>query len=1040
MRYKKYLAIALTIIIALGAIIPMRVLGTNLPYIQQSTEMRGLWVTSAYNLDWPSRQGLTPAQLRAEINDILDRAANQGINAVFVQVRPAADALYNSSIFPWSHLISGTQGTAPAEGFDPLEYWITAAHSRGIQVHAWLNPFRVTFPNQDITDPNELYRTHPGRLDPSLVIAYGRSLFFDPGNPAARQLIVDGVEDLLINYNLDGIHLDDYFYPSRNFPDQAMFTRYGAGMTRDNWRRENVNALIRDLQRITHQTNPNASFGVSPFAIWKNNDSDPRGSATGGNESYYSQFADTRRWVLEGWVDYIAPQIYWVEGNRAACYEAVLTWWEDVVRGTNVRLYIGLAPYREVNNWQNWTNGTLVRQLERNARSNVVRGSIFFRERFMRSDVGDAIGGFYAQHLPGQVPTRRQPGSTNAPPITMPPLAPPTTPAVADTPPPLPPVLDVPPPIPPPVRPTDPPPRIPIPTPPMPVPPSVSMDRLLVAQPSRANFTTTDASGFWFYGSALPHVPVFVNNQLITDRTEEGFWSVFLPLVRGDNVFTFTQEGQANVVRTITNNAPAGARPPATMAIGIDNPFPAANEYARYGTALTLRATAPAGATVTAEIGGQTITLTQTNDTRATEANILSATFTAEFTLGVNAATTAITDIGRPVYTMTWNGHTRTATAPGTIRQLGYDAPFFAEVTSAATWVFPNATTTGGSGWELVRGQRDRVARVSGGWTRLASGGWVENEHIRTFTDSTIQPPTPLGFLSEGRYIAGEYRDIITWQVPFSPAMLAEFDGTELIVSLGMQNTAPPIFYNGAVTLFSNIRIDTHNDAPAYFFTLAEGQRLEGFYTTWQDGELRLNLRRRRQLANGNTPFAGFTFIIDAGHGGTDPGAIGPMGATMPEAAIVLQQANLITRELEGLGATVVRSRATDVFYTLQERVDLNRNTKPDMFISLHTNATAETTDATNIRGFTVWFRNENSRPAAASFMDSMYNVNPNTNRNRAPNQANFFVCRPQWSPAILLEASFTNNIHDFSWMVNPGRQEEYARAVVNALLAYYRG
>jgi len=566
------------------------------------------------------------------------------------------------------------------------------------------------------------------------------------------------------------------------------------------------------------------------------------------------------------------------------------------------------------------------------------------------------------------------------------------------------------------------------------------MDRLLVAQPSRATFTTTDAAGFWFYGSALPNVPVFVNNQLITDRTAEGFWSIFLPLVRGDNVFNFTQEGQATITRTITNNAPAPPRAPATMAVGIENAFPTTNEYARYGTTLTLRATAPAGATVTAEIGGQTITLTQTNNTVATANNILSATFTGSFTLDAQASTSTVTEIGRPVYTMTWNGQTRTATAAGAIRQIGHDAPFFAEVTSNATWVFPGATTTGGSGWELVRNQRDRVAAISGDWTRLASGGWVENEHIRTFTDESSVPPTPLGFMSEGRYIAGEYRDVITWEVPFFPAVLAEFDGTELIVSLGMQASAPPIFHNSQHTLFSDIRVGIHNYAPAYFFTLQEGQHLEGFYTTWENGELRLYLRRRRTLANGNSPFAGFTFIIDAGHGGTDPGAVGPMGAAMPEAAIVLQQANLISQKLEELGATVVRSRATDVFYTLQQRVDLNRATSPDMFISLHTNATAETTDATNIRGFTVWYRNDNSRPAAASFMNSMYNVNPYTNRSNAPNQANFFVCRPQWSPSILLEASFTNNIHDFSWMINPRRQEEYARAVVNALLAYYRG
>jgi len=1002
-----------------------------LPYVVQSTEMRGLWVTSAYNLDWPSRQGLTPAQIRAEIDDILTRAANQGINAVFVQVRPAADALYRSNIFPWSHTITGTQGQAPADNFDPLEYWVEQAHARGIEVHAWINPFRVTFPNQNITNPRYLYTTHPARRNPGLVIAYRTSLFFDPGNPAARQLIVDGAAELMRNYNLDGIHLDDYFYPSRNFPDQATFARYGRGMNLHDWRRENINTLVRDLQRVTHNANPNASFGVSPFAIWMNASNNPLGSDTrGGIESFYNQYADTRLWVLEGWVDYIAPQIYWIEGNPAACYEIVLSWWEDLVAGTDVRLYVGLAPYREVNRetdqrFAAWGQGEIVRQLERNARSPVVHGSIFFRERFMRSSVGDAIGQFYARHLPGQVPTRRQ---TSAPPVTTRPPADQEDNTIIIPPPatPQPPANDRP--------------RIPIPTPPMPTPPNPAMDRLLVAQPSRAEFTTTDASGFWFYGSALPGVPVYVNGQRITDRTDEGFFSIFMPLERGRNTFTFTQQGQTSVTRTIINNAPAPARSPATMAVGIENMFPTSDEWARPGTTLTLRATAPAGATVTAQIGGQTITLTQTNaNLQATANNIVAAQFTGSLVVNTNAADDAIIDIGRPVYTMTWNGETRTATANGLIRQLGKTAPFFAEITSSSAWVFPQAATTGGSGWMLLRGQVDRVAAVTGDWTRLASGGWVENEYVRTWQDSDFAPETPLGFLSEGRYITSRYFDTITWESPFFPAVQAEFDGSELIISLGMQQTAPPIFYTPGNTLFSNIRIGTHNGAPAYFMTLREGQRLEGFYTSYANGRLELVLRRRRPLTPGNNPFEGFTFVIDAGHGGTDPGAIGPMGPAMSEAVIVLAQAELITRELEALGANVVRVRNTDTFYTLQQRVDQNRTTNPDMFISLHINATAETTDATNIRGFTVWFRNENSRPAAATFMSNMYNVNPNTNRNRAPSQANFFVCRPQWSPAILLEASFTNNIHDFSWLINPRRQEEYARAVVNALLAYYR-
>ncbi|MCL1845972.1 MAG: family 10 glycosylhydrolase [Defluviitaleaceae bacterium] len=989
-KFKKACAV-LIITILIAMLMPMQAFVLYPPNVPASVEMRGLWVTTAYNLDWPTRQGLSNAELRAETDAILDRAAAQGINAIFLQVRPTADAFYNSDIFPWSRLLTGEQGVAPVDGFDPLGYWIQQAHARGIEVHAWLNPYRVTFPNQHITDPNDLYVNHPARLNPHLVIAHGTSLFFDPGNPAARQLILDGVAELLRNYNLDGIHLDDYFYPGRDFPDAATFARYAPeGMDLHDWRRENVNALIRGLQTTVRETRPRARFGISPTAIWKNDSTDPLGSATRGQESYHALYADTRRWVTEGWVDYIAPQIYWFAGFEIACYEVVLSWWEDVVRGTDVDLYIGHAVYREYEGRANWS-GEIVRQLERNSRSDVVRGSIFFRARHMNSSVGEAVGVFYAGHIPAMVPTPRDDA------------------------------------------------------------PAVLMNTLSVVQP-RANFPAIrGAEGFNFFGAGVPDVPIFVNGQIIENRTPEGFFSIFLPLSRGENTFTFTQEGQAPVTRTLTNNPPAPAEPPATMAqAGLQNAFPSTDTWGRAGDVITLSATAPAGATVTAEIAGQTVELRQTSHSGITATpggTMYAASFANTFTLNIDAPDDAITDIGRPVYTATFAGQTFTATASGQIRQLGNEAPFFAEISAANAWVFPGATSTGGSSQMLERGRRDRVRAISGGWTRLASGGWVENAGVRTFRDSELVPASPAGFLSEGRYVPadtanGYFDDVIFWSAPFAPAVYMEFDGRELIVAPGIEQTLPPIFFNENETIFSEIRNGTHNGAPAYFMTLREGESLEGFYTEFdaENNRLRLVLRRRRALVPGNYPFAGFTFVLDAGHGGDDPGAVGPMGAAMSESMIVLRHAELIGERLEMLGADVVFVRDDNTRHELVDRVHANRAVKPDMFISLHTNSTAETTNATSIHGFTVWYRNANSRPAADTFLQSMRYVNPLTNRANQVNNANFFVVRPVWSPAILLEASFTNNIQDFAWMINERRQVDYAWGVVNALLRYYGG
>ena len=339
----------------------------------------------------------------------------------------------------------------------------------------------------------------------------------------------------------------------------------------------------------------------------------------------------------------------------------------------------------------------------------------------------------------------------------------------------------------------------------------------------------------------------------------------------------------------------------------------------------------------------------------------------------------------------------------------------------------------------LFRGQIDMVAATSGNWTRLASGGWVETSSIRTFSDHSKQSTNlDLGFFSEGRYKPGEFYDIIFWDVPFHPVVYKEFDGYRLIVSLGLQQHAPPIFYNSNDTMFESIEIGIRNGAPAYFMTLRQGVNLEGVYTEYEGGRLRLVLRKRRSLTPGNYPLRGFTFVVDPGHGGNDVGALGAMGAEMAESHIVLNQSLMLADRLRRLGADVVLTREADVAVTLQRRVDISRSTLPDMFLSLHTNAMGETTDSTNIRGFTVWHRNAASRPAAYHFMQNMYDVNPATNRHRAPSQSNFFVCRPLWAPSILLEASFTNNIHDFSWLISEQGMDDYVWQIVNAILSYF--
>lgn len=342
--------------------------------------MRGVWVATVANIDYPSCQGLTADELKSEADTILDNIAAMGLNTVFFQVRPSADALYQSDIFPWSCYISGTAGQAPDQDFDVLSYWVEAAHSRGLQLHAWLNPYRITRSGQEELDA--LPETSPARQHPEWVVEYDGNYYFNPGLPAVQQLVVDGAAEIVRNYDVDGIHLDDYFYPGTDFNDAAAYERYGADFDDiDDWRRDNVNDLIATLDETLHAINPELAFGVSPAGIWDNKADNPKGSETNGRSSYREIYCDSVEWIKRGTVDYICPQLYWSIGYEIADFEVLVDWWQDVVSTSDVALYIGIGAYRaaEAEPGDIWYGtAELERQLEMLDNSIDIQGEVFF--------------------------------------------------------------------------------------------------------------------------------------------------------------------------------------------------------------------------------------------------------------------------------------------------------------------------------------------------------------------------------------------------------------------------------------------------------------------------------------------------------------------------------------------------------------------------------------------------------------------------------------------------------------------------------------
>jgi uncharacterized lipoprotein YddW (UPF0748 family) len=394
-------------------------------------EFRGIWIASVANIDWPSRPDLTAEQQRNEFRAILNQHQKNGINAVIVQVRPAADAFYRSSFEPWSEWLTGEKAKAPDPEYDPLTFMIEEAHERTMEFHAWLNPYRAIFDanrfyaekshvhldtlkghlkeliESDSSNTNGVlsdddYRDLVQLLDldtsillyrhPEWFLQYGNKIYFDPGIPKVQEHIYNVVGDIVERYDVDAIHMDDYFYPYRiaglEFPDSLSFKKYGTTYSedlKDFWRRENVNTIVQNLNKTIKAIKPYVKFGISPFGVWRNASTDPAGSNTrAGQTNYDDLFADVLKWQKEKWIDYVIPQIYWHRGFNLADYETLARWWND--NSYDAQVYIGQGLYRVdgASSTEAWRNPKEIpEQITLNRSLPNIQGSTFFSSKSM---------------------------------------------------------------------------------------------------------------------------------------------------------------------------------------------------------------------------------------------------------------------------------------------------------------------------------------------------------------------------------------------------------------------------------------------------------------------------------------------------------------------------------------------------------------------------------------------------------------------------------------------------------------------------------
>jgi len=396
--------------------------------LKHNETVRGVWLATVSRLDWPpvnsvngSSRDVRIALQKKALTDKLDKLKSLGINTVFFQVKPDGTALWPSQILPWSDMLTGKIGEDP--GYDPLQFMLDEAHARGMRVHAWFNPYRVTT-NIKPSTINELSRTTSLRpasvyvLHRDWIRTSGDRLVLDPGIPEARDWITSIVAEVVARYPVDGVQFDDYFYTETarsQLNDNQTWQQYGREFaSKADWRRHNTELLISQVSRTIKQLNPNVEFGVSPAGVWRNISHDPAGSATRGAAAYDESYADTRRWVQLGLLDYIAPQIYWSFGRKDVSYGTIAKWWAETVRGTKTDLYIGLALYRAGSGttlepgWQAGNGVTEIkRQHELNDSLPEVKGSILFRQGFL-SDPKLAAVSSYLKNTWGKCRSRKK--------------------------------------------------------------------------------------------------------------------------------------------------------------------------------------------------------------------------------------------------------------------------------------------------------------------------------------------------------------------------------------------------------------------------------------------------------------------------------------------------------------------------------------------------------------------------------------------------------------------------------------------------------
>ena len=857
--------------------------------VSENEEMRGVWIPTYSNITYPSKIGLSESELKAELDEIARFSAQEGFNAIFFQVRPCADALYNSDIFPSSAYVSGTQGVKPENEFDSLDYLIKEAGKYGIKVHAWVNPFRIA--NSD-SEMNKLSSDNIAVLHPEYTVRYADNhTYLNPGIPEARQYVVDGVKELVEKYpELAGIIFDDYFYPypvsGKEYDDEAQYAAYGNGLDKADWRRENVNSVVKASYEAVKSANPNALFGVSPFGIWANADSGTyvKGSDSSGFESYFSIYTDTLAWIDGGYVDYIAPQLYWSFSTSAAPFDNVARWWNKMLDGKDVDLYFGMAAYKA----DSFPANEIGIQTEFSRTLLCYKGSIYYGYNEIKanlSGVGDKI-----RKLNGRAVTYPEKEEKNLS-VYLPQDN--TTSSSQNI------TL---------VGETD-----------INYPLTVNGERVSRTKSGYFSYYAKLTSGINVLtleqnGKTVTHnikynvkknegasEPVLLKNKITDIEPSQEIW-----LKVGDTL-------------QISCVAPTGSK--VSAKIGGMSVELKSERYSRPGMMYE------------AEIFTGEITPSKfvNDDEIAVLGTLVITAVTDGKTITENGGLIKQMGENALVYAEVINDYSHLKISP--------TSSFYDDYTPVNKGMRDYISGREGSFYKLNFG-----AYISESNIEITEGKEL-NKNLISSVDVTVSG-------TDTSNNKNNFTDVVFDCFENAPVTSVVKNGVIELTFYNTDTSIVPKANVNPNPMISEISAQTlKDDKVKYAVTLKDEFNFYGYDVIYKDGKIILRLKNPQSLSDAQSGvLTGKTVIIDAGHGGKDVGAMGC--GTLNEADFNLSIALSLKDELEKLGANVVMTREADTTFELTDRITYLAASDPDLEISVHQNSMDMTSNVQKIRGF----------------------------------------------------------------------------------------